>query len=127
MIERFDALGIEKGALLPIVSPEVYMPQANEDILEMVEQYPDRFFAFCNIDPRIICNSPFAPIGDVLRHYKDKGCKGLGLKDKLCGIGSGLKDKVGGCFSKLRSMGKRSCAAPACDLGCGAPACGGCN
>jgi len=58
------------------------------------------------------------------------GCfKGFGLKDKLCGFGSGMKDKVGGCFSKLRSLGSRKCAAPSCDLGCGAPAasCNGCG
>jgi predicted TIM-barrel fold metal-dependent hydrolase len=78
VIERYDALGIEKGALLPIVSPEIYLPQANEDILDMVEQYPDRFFAFCNIDPRALTNSSHAPLGDLLRYYKDKGCKGLG-------------------------------------------------
>ena len=78
VIARYDALGIEKGALLPIVSPEIYLPQANEDILEMVEQYPDRFFAFCNIDPRAIANSPHSPLGKLLQHYKDKGCKGLG-------------------------------------------------
>jgi predicted TIM-barrel fold metal-dependent hydrolase len=78
VIERYDAVGIEKGALLPIVSPEIYLPQANEDILEMVEQYPDRFFAFCNIDPRALTNSSHAPLGDLLRYYKDKGCRGLG-------------------------------------------------
>jgi len=78
VIERYDAEGIEKGALLPVVSPEIYLPQANEDILEMVEQYPDRFFPFCNIDPRALTNSAHAPLGDLLRHYKDKGCKGLG-------------------------------------------------
>ncbi|NCO43392.1 MAG: hypothetical protein COZ06_08400 [Armatimonadetes bacterium CG_4_10_14_3_um_filter_66_18] len=78
VLERYDTLGIEKGALLPIVSPEIYLPQANEDILEMVEQYPDRFFAFCNIDPRALTYSSHAPLGDLLRHYKDKGCKGLG-------------------------------------------------
>ena len=78
VIERFDAEGLERGALLPIVSPEIYLPQANEDILEMVEQYPDRFFAFCNIDPRAITNSPEAPLGDLLRHYKDQGCRGIG-------------------------------------------------
>jgi len=78
VLEVYDRLGIEKGALLPIVSPEIYLPQANEDILEMVEQYPDRFFAFCNIDPRALTNSSHAPLGDLLRHYKDKGCKGLG-------------------------------------------------
>jgi predicted TIM-barrel fold metal-dependent hydrolase len=78
VIERYDTLGIEKGALLPIVSPEIYLPQANEDILEMVEQYPDRFFAFCNIDPRALTNCSHAPLGDLLRYYKDLGCKGLG-------------------------------------------------
>jgi predicted TIM-barrel fold metal-dependent hydrolase len=78
VIERYDALDIEMGALLPIVSPEIYLPQANEDILEMVEQHPDRFFAFCNIDPRALTNSADAPLGDLLRHYRDQGCKGLG-------------------------------------------------
>jgi len=78
VIKRFDELGIDKGALLPIVSPEVYLPQSNEEILEMVENYPDRFFAFCNIDPRAITNSADAPLGDILRYYKDKGCRGLG-------------------------------------------------
>jgi len=78
VLERYDELGIEKGALLPIVSPEIYLPQANEDILDMVEQYPDRFFAFCNIDPRALTNSADAPLGNLLRYYKDRGCRGLG-------------------------------------------------
>ncbi|NUQ01205.1 MAG: amidohydrolase family protein [Armatimonadetes bacterium] len=78
VIARYDEMGIERGVLLPIVSPEIYQPQANEDILEMVEKYPDRLIPFCNIDPRCITNSADAPLGDLLRHYKDKGCKGLG-------------------------------------------------
>ena len=78
LLMRYDQANIEKGALLPIVSPEIYFPQANEDILEMVENHPDRFFAFCNIDPRILTNSADAPIDRVLRYYKDKGCKGIG-------------------------------------------------
>ena len=78
VLRRFDEAGIEKGALLPIVSPEIYLPQANEDILDMVQDHPDRFFAFCNVDPRAITNSADAPLGDLLRYYKDKGCRGLG-------------------------------------------------
>ncbi|HGE73161.1 TPA: hypothetical protein ENX78_20180 [Candidatus Poribacteria bacterium] len=78
LLKRYDALGIEKGVLLPIVSPEIYLPQANEDILEMAEQYPDRFIPFCNIDPRALTNSADAPLDRLLRHYRDKGCKGLG-------------------------------------------------
>ena len=78
VLERYDQIGIEKGALLPIVSPEIYMPQANEDILEMAEQYPDRFIPFCNVDPRALTNSVDAPLDRVLRYYRDQGCKGLG-------------------------------------------------
>ena len=78
VIERYDEAGIEKGALLPIVSPEIYLPQANEDILDMCEKYPDRFFPFCNIDPRALTNSADAPLDRLLRYYKDKGCRGLG-------------------------------------------------
>ena len=78
LIERYDEAGIEKGALLPIVSPEIYLPQSNEDILEMAEQYPDRFIPFCNIDPRALTNSADAPLDRLLRYYRDQGCKGLG-------------------------------------------------
>jgi predicted TIM-barrel fold metal-dependent hydrolase len=78
VLERYDELEIEKGFLLPIVSPEIYLPQANEDILDMAQHYPDRFVPFCNVDPRAITNSVDAPLGDVLRYYKDQGCKGLG-------------------------------------------------
>ena len=78
VIERYDQTGIEKGVLLPIVSPEIYLPQANEDILEMAERYPDRFIPFCNIDPRAMTNSADAPLDRALRYYRDQGCKGIG-------------------------------------------------
>jgi uncharacterized protein len=78
LIRRYDDAGIEKGALLPIVSPEIYLPQSNEDILEMAEQFPDRLIPFCNIDPRAMTNSADAPLDCLLRYYRDKGCKGLG-------------------------------------------------
>ncbi len=78
LIQRYDKVGIEKGVLLPIVSPEVYLPQSNEEILEMAEQYPDRFIPFCNIDPRALTNSADAPLARLLRYYRDLGCKGLG-------------------------------------------------
>ena len=78
LIARYDEEGIERGCVLPIVSPEVYFPQANEDILEMAAQYPDRIIPWCNIDPRLLTNAPNAPLGKVLAHYKEAGCKGLG-------------------------------------------------
>ncbi len=78
LIEVYDKLGIEKGVLLPVVNPEIYFPQSNEDILDMAAKYPDRFIPFCNIDPRAMTNSPDAPLDQVLQYYKDKGCKGIG-------------------------------------------------
>ncbi|MGN1059994.1 MAG: amidohydrolase family protein, partial [Clostridia bacterium] len=78
LIEVYDSLGIEKGVLLPVVSPEIYFPQSNEDILNMAEKYPDRFIPYCNIDPRAMTNSPEAPLDRVLQYYKDRGCKGVG-------------------------------------------------
>ncbi len=78
LVRRYDEAGIEMGAVLPIVSPEIYFPQANEDILDMVEAYPDKLFPFCNIDPRVLTNSADAPLDRVLNYYKDRGCKGIG-------------------------------------------------
>ncbi len=78
VLKRYDEMGIDMGCLLPIVNPEIYMPQANEDILDMAEKYPTRFIPFCNIDPRALTNSADAPLDYLLRYYKDKGCKGLG-------------------------------------------------
>ena len=33
VLRRYDEIGIEKGMLLPLIGPEVYLPQSNEDIL----------------------------------------------------------------------------------------------
>lgn len=78
LLARDDELGIEKTVLLPVVNPEIYFPQANEDILDMRDAYPDRVIAFCNVDPRAIANSPHAPLDEVFAYYKERGCKGIG-------------------------------------------------
>jgi predicted TIM-barrel fold metal-dependent hydrolase len=78
LLARYDQLGIERAVPLPGVNPEcAYIPQSNEEILAIAREN-DRFIPFCNVDPRAISNSPDAPLGDLLRHYKDQGCKGLG-------------------------------------------------
>ncbi|MDD5686639.1 MAG: amidohydrolase family protein [Elusimicrobia bacterium] len=79
LIERYDKIGIESAVMLPNVSPECeIVPQSNEEVIEISKQYPGRFIPFCNIDPRAMTNSADAPLGDILRFYKDKGCKGIG-------------------------------------------------
>lgn len=78
VIVRYDELGIEKGILLPLIGPETYLPQSNEEILEICRCYPERFIPFCNIDPRGIGNSADTDFGIWLNWYKNHGCKGVG-------------------------------------------------
>ena len=102
LIKCYDELEIERGVLLPIVSPEIYFPQSNEDILEICDTYPDRFIPFCNIDPRTGTNSPRTDFEGILSHYKSRGCKGVGeimpnmnLMDPLVQNLLGFCEKVG--------------------------------
>lgn len=78
LIERYDVNGIETGFVLPVVNSEIYLPQANEDILDMVEAYPGRLLPFCNVDPRALINRADARLDEVLQYYKDRGCLGVG-------------------------------------------------
>ena len=78
LIKRYDEVGIEKGVVLVGVSPECsYVPQSNEEVLQVAEE-TGRFIPFFNVDPRALRNSPEAPLGDIMRFYRDKGCKGIG-------------------------------------------------
>lgn len=78
LIDHYNEIGVEQAVLLPLIGPEFYLPQANEEILEMAERFPGRFIPFCNIHPRAINNSSTAPLSDILKKYKDKGCRGIG-------------------------------------------------
>ena len=75
---EYEKYGIEAGFLLPVVNSEIYFPQANEDIIEMAENYPKRFFPFCNIDPRALINRADAQLDKVMEYYKSLGCIGVG-------------------------------------------------
>ena len=124
LIACYDRYGIEMGALLPVVNSEIYLPQANEDILDMVAANPDRFFPFCNVDPRALINRADAPLDTVLEYYKNLGCKGVGeimpnlpFEDELvqnlfrCAEKVGLpvttdgSDRVGGDFGLCDARG----------------------
>lgn len=79
LLARFDATGVEKAILLPLVSPEARLGiQTTEEILGICRQWPDRFVPFCNIDPRMVTNAPDAPLNELLDVYKAAGCKGIG-------------------------------------------------
>ena len=78
LLAAYDEIGIEKGVVLPLAGPEVYLPQSNDDIIEMAQKWPDRLIPFCNVDPRALRNSADAPFGDLLRYYRDQGVRGIG-------------------------------------------------
>jgi predicted TIM-barrel fold metal-dependent hydrolase len=78
LIAHYNEIGVEQAVLLPLIGPECYLPQSNEEILETASRFPGRFIPFCNIHPRAISNSPQAPLSEVLKKYKDAGCKGIG-------------------------------------------------
>lgn len=78
LVEFYDCHQIERGVLMPMIGPETYLTQSNEDILEAAENYPGRFIPFCNIHPRALGNDPLAPLEEMMLHYKKLGCKGIG-------------------------------------------------
>mgnify|MGYP000474482687 CR=1 FL=1 len=79
LIEMMDRTDVDKGILLPDVSPECMVQQStNEDTFEICSMYPDRFIPFCNVDPRAGTNAPEADLSLHLNFYKERGCRGLG-------------------------------------------------
>lgn len=79
VVRMYDSLDIERGVILPDVSPECSRgPQSIEEVLEICETYSPRFIPFTNVDPRWLTNSPDAPLDRILAFYREKGCRGVG-------------------------------------------------
>jgi predicted TIM-barrel fold metal-dependent hydrolase len=87
LVRMMDRHDVEKSVVLPLVSPESSpYPQTTEAALAAHKQHPDRLIPFCCIDPRANHIPPQRPghvvglkgILDILKHYQDAGCRGLG-------------------------------------------------
>lgn len=78
LLRRYDKMKVDVAVILPIVNPEIYLPQSVDEVIEICNTYPDRFVPYCNVDPRCMTNSPFAKLDVIMQHYKDLGCKGVG-------------------------------------------------
>ena len=79
VIAFYDQLGIEKGVLLPIASPEgMTAPMTSESCKYIATKYPARFCWFCNVDPRAFPNTKDSDLVSYLKHYKALGAKGVG-------------------------------------------------
>ena len=77
MIELYDKVNIERGVLLPIVSPENQSTlMSTEGCMAIVDRYPDRFVWFCNVDPRM--GTAYANMRYLLEYYKSCGARGFG-------------------------------------------------
>ncbi len=75
----YDCIGVEKGVLLPSNNVEcAYDNSTNSDIYEIVQEHPESFAWFCNIDPRMGENSDTTDFGRFIEYFKAHGAKGVG-------------------------------------------------
>ena len=103
LVRLYDKYDVEKGCLLPLVSPESPLQtQSNEEIIRFCKTHPDRFVPFCNVDPRNLLNNMKSPFARVFRHYRDLGCKGIG--EVTCSLRM-LDDRVQAMFAAAEEVG----------------------
>ena len=87
LVKMMDKHSIEKAVILPLVSPESspYL-QTTESAIAAHKKHPTRLIPFCCLDPRSSTGRPerfghvagLQGIKEILKRYKDAGCKGLG-------------------------------------------------
>ena len=85
LLRRMDMEGIDKSVLLPLNNPECldfYAVGGNQECIKAAREHPDRFIAFCNIDPRSMMNAEDKAVIGLIDIYKEMGCKGIG---EVCG------------------------------------------
>jgi len=79
LMAMMDRAGIDQAVVLPPIGPECSTrSHSNEEILAACALYPHRFIPFCNLDPRMVSNSPSADFSGLLEYYSSIGCKGVG-------------------------------------------------
>lgn len=102
VIRFYDKLGVEKGVLLPLVSPDgIIAPMTAEATKMLAEQYSDRFFWFGNVDPRAVGNCADAPLSDLILAYKNMGAKGIGEVTASIYMDDPRADNLFGCCGEL--------------------------
>ena len=87
LVRMMDRHGVERACVLPLVSPESSpYPQTTEAAIAAYKEFPDRLIPFCCVDPRCSTMPPTRSghvvgtrgIIEILKRYKDAGCRGLG-------------------------------------------------
>jgi len=78
MLKWMDEHGVDQAVLLPLESPEsASFYCLTRDVLAAAQRHPDRFIAFCVVDPRMSM-SRRESFRDVIRGYLDQGARGFG-------------------------------------------------
>lgn len=79
LLHWMDEHDIEKSVLLPLTSPESssYL-LLTEPALAAAKAHPDRFIAFCSIDPRTSLRGGRKGFLDVIGSYVEQGARGFG-------------------------------------------------
>ncbi len=79
LLALYDRIGVERGVLQPIVSPEwITAPMTNGDTCAIARRWPDRFFWFFNLDPRTLQNLPDTDFSDMITFFRKLGAVGVG-------------------------------------------------
>lgn len=87
LLKLMDKHDIERAVVLPLVSPEAGpFPQTTEAALAAHKAHKDRLIPFCCVDPRCLTEAPkrvghvagFQGLKELLKRYRDLGCRGLG-------------------------------------------------
>ena len=81
LLKRMDMEGIDRSVVLPLANPEnmdIFAVIGNQECVETCRTHPDRLIPFCNIDPRAMLNTPDANFSELMRIYRDLGCRGIG-------------------------------------------------
>lgn len=79
LLHWMDDHDIEISVLLPLTSPESSsFLLLTEPALQAAKDHPDRFVAFCSIDPRTSVRGGRKGFLDVVKSYVDKGARGFG-------------------------------------------------
>ncbi len=79
LIDIYEHLRVSKGVIMPGVIVECALQlQSNEEVMAIVDRYPDNFDWFCNVHPQMGGNSPDYDLSYFIEYYKDRGAKGVG-------------------------------------------------
>lgn len=79
LLRWMDANDIAQAVVLPLINPEASSyPLTPDFVLNETRNHRDRLIPFCSIDPRTSYQGGHQGLVDMLKRYRDAGCKGFG-------------------------------------------------